>query len=414
MTYLLFDDTKVQNFLPLTFTRPMSDLRIGIDKISEKWEAFLNENLGILTIDYLQDRFEKISENVSDTLILINARAIPNQKIVEEIKTLTENKALVDEKSNIIAAHLEKAFVFEKKSQLFDTEEIHSKAKNVKTASTKVLVLENVTDIFTHNSEVLKQDFERITANRETCGIQDKHTIIYGEENIFVEEGAKIRAAIINAENGPIYIGKNVQIQEAAIIHGAHALCENSVVNVGAKLRGDSTIGPFSKIGGEVSNSVIQGFSNKGHDGFLGNSVLGYWCNLGADTNTSNLKNNYANVKIWNYQAKRFLDTGKQFTGLIMGDHSKSGINTMFNTGTVVGVSANIFGSGFPRNFIPSFSWGGYAGFKTYLTKKAFEVAELVMMRRKKVFDKQEQEILEAVFERTKENRFWEGKNENN
>lgn len=414
MTYLLFDDTKTQNFLPLTFTRPMSDLRIGIDKISEKWEAFLGGNIGILTVDYLQNRFEKIPKNISDTLILINARAIPNQKIVEEIKKLTENVALVDEQKNIIAVSLQKEYVFAKKSKLFIPEEILEQSKNTKQISVEVLVLENVTDIFAHNSVVLKQDFQRITANRETCSIQDKHTIVYGEENIFVEEGVKIRAAILNAEDGPIYIGKNVQIQEGAIIHGTHALCESSVVNVGAKLRGDSTIGPFSKVGGEVSNSVIQGYSNKGHDGFLGNSVLGYWCNLGADTNTSNLKNNYANVKIWNYQAKRFLDTGKQFTGLIMGDHSKSGINTMFNTGTVVGVSANIFGSGFPRNYIPSFSWGGYAGFKTYLTKKAFEVAELVMMRRKKAFDKQEQEILEAVFELTKENRFWEGKDENN
>ena len=233
---------------------------------------------------------------------------------------------------------------------------------------------------------------------------------MYGKENLFIEEGATIRAAILIAENGPIYIGKNAQVHEGAIIKGSFALCEGSHVNIGAKIKGDTTIGPFSKVGGEIGNSVIFGNSNKGHDGYLGNSVIGEWCNLGADTNTSNLKNNYADVKVWNYPKGGFKSTGQMFCGLTMGDHSKCGINTMFNTGTVVGVGANIFGAGFPRNFVPSFSWGGAAGFTTFQLKKVYEVAEKVMQRRHTKFDTTEKDILDKIFELTAQYRVWENK----
>jgi UDP-N-acetylglucosamine diphosphorylase/glucosamine-1-phosphate N-acetyltransferase len=233
---------------------------------------------------------------------------------------------------------------------------------------------------------------------------------VYGEQNIFVEDGVHIRAAVLNAEDGPIYLGKNSVVQEGALIKGPFALCEGSTVNMGGKMRGDSTIGPYSKVGGEVSNSVIFGYSNKGHDGFIGNTVIGEWCNLGADTNTSNLKNNYENVKLWSYAKGGFADTGLQFCGLMMGDHSKCGINTMFNTGTVVGVSANIFGDGFPRNFIPSFAWGGASGFTTFQVKKAFETAWRVMERRKITFSEMDMEILANVFELSAGNRIWEKK----
>jgi UDP-N-acetylglucosamine diphosphorylase/glucosamine-1-phosphate N-acetyltransferase len=262
--------------------------------------------------------------------------------------------------------------------------------------------------LFQHNGEQIRADFARITEGKTSRGIQDKHTIVYGEENIFVEKGAKIRAAILNAEDGPIYIAKGAQVHEGAIIKGPFALCEGSHVNPGGKMRGDSTVGPHSKVGGEVSNSVIQGYSNKGHEGFLGNSVLGEWCNLGADTNNSNLKNNYAPVKLWSYQKEGFANTGLQFCGLIMGDHSKCGINTMFNTGTVVGVSANIFGAGFPRNFVPSFSWGGAVGFTTYKLKTAFEVAQRVMERRSLNLEEADQQILEHIFSSTATYRNWE------
>ncbi|MFB1003571.1 MAG: glucose-1-phosphate thymidylyltransferase, partial [Bacteroidia bacterium] len=236
----------------------------------------------------------------------------------------------------------------------------------------------------------------------------DSNTLI--GDNIFIEEGATVEAATLNSKNGPIYIGKNAEIMEGATVRGPLALCEGSVIKMGAKIYGDTTIGPYSKVGGEVSNTVFYANSNKGHDGFLGNSVIGEWCNLGADTNCSNLKNNYAQVKLWNYSKKRFLHSGLQFCGLIMGDHSKCGINTMFNTGTVVGVSANIFGASFPRNFIPSFTWGGASGFATYTVPKALETARIVMLRRNKELNNTEKEILNTVFEDSIEHRFWENK----
>jgi UDP-N-acetylglucosamine diphosphorylase/glucosamine-1-phosphate N-acetyltransferase len=241
-----------------------------------------------------------------------------------------------------------------------------------------------------------------ITAGRKSTPISDPHTHTYNSSEIFIEEGAVLHTAVLNAEGGPIYIGKNSQVQEGAILRGPFSLGEGAVINMGGKMRADTTVGPFCKIGGEVSNSVVFGYSNKSHDGFLGNSVLGEWCNLGADTNTSNLKNNYDHVRLWSYTKKSFVDTGLPFCGLIMGDHSKSGINTMFNTGTVVGVSSNIFGAGYPRNFIPSFQWGGAGGFVDYKYEKAMETAERVMARRNLKLDEIEREILKSVFDQSK------------
>ena len=264
-------------------------------------------------------------------------------------------------------------------------------------------------DIFRLNGSEIKHDFALLTNGKKSQPFKDPHTKTYGDQ-IFIEEGARVKAAVLNAENGPIYIGKEAEIQEGALIRGPFALCEYSVVNMGAKIKGDTTVGPHSKVGGEVSNSVIFGYSNKGHEGFLGNSVIGEWCNLGADTSNSNLKNNYAPVKMWDFATGRFKDTGLQFCGLIMGDHSKSGINTMFNTGTTIGVSANIFGDGFPRTIIPSFAWGGSSGFTTYQTRKAFETAELVMKRRNKALTEADKAVLSHIFEITAENRVWDKK----
>jgi UDP-N-acetylglucosamine diphosphorylase/glucosamine-1-phosphate N-acetyltransferase len=232
-----------------------------------------------------------------------------------------------------------------------------------------------------------------------------KSVNVIAPENIFIEEGAKLEFVTLNASTGPIYIGKNAEIMEGSVIRGPFALCESGRVKLATKVYGATTVGPHSVIGGEVNNSVLFGYSNKGHDGFLGNAVLGEWCNIGADSNNSNLKNNYEEVKLWSYETENFAKTGLQFCGLMMGDHSKCGINTMFNTGTVVGVSTNIFGAGFPRNFVPSFSWGGASGFTTYLTKKAFETAKIVMARRNVEFSEEDAKILEHVFEETKKYR---------
>src|SRR5690606_7840722 len=253
-------------------------------------------------------------------------------------------------------------------------------------------------DIFSKNTLAIQADFDLLTKGRQSAAIPDSVFCI-NRKNIFVEEGARLNFASLNASDGPIYIGKNAEIMEGCTIRGPFALCDSSTLKMQTKIYGGTSIGPHSKVGGEVNNSVIFGYSNKAHDGFLGNSVIGEWCNLGADTNNSNLKNNYAEVKLWDYEKEGFANTGLQFCGLMMGDHSKCGINTMFNTGTVVGVSANIFGSGFPRNFIPSFSWGGSGGFTTYNTEKAFEVAKVVMSRRNIEFSDLDAKILVHVVE---------------
>ncbi|MGB0850797.1 MAG: glucose-1-phosphate thymidylyltransferase, partial [Bacteroidia bacterium] len=263
-------------------------------------------------------------------------------------------------------------------------------------------------DIFSKNGYQINEDFNLITTGRKSQTLSTSNTLI--GENIFVEEGADVEAAVLNSKNGPIYIGKNATIMEGALIKGPFALGSSATIKMGAKIYGDTSVGPSCKVGGEVSNTLFYGNSNKGHDGFLGNSVIGEWCNLGADTNSSNLKNNYAQVKLWNYTKSRFVNSGLQFCGLIMADHSKCGINTMFNTGTVVGVSANIFGASFPRNFIPSFTWGGATGFATYSLGKAFETARIVMSRRQQELNETEKEILKNVHEISSTHRIWEKK----
>jgi UDP-N-acetylglucosamine diphosphorylase/glucosamine-1-phosphate N-acetyltransferase len=274
-------------------------------------------------------------------------------------------------------------------------------------AGTDYIKINNLWNIFQKNGKALKEDFKLLTKGRKSAPISPTNRVL-GEENIFIEEGAEVEFAILNATEYPIYIGKDAKILEGCMVRGGLAMGEGAVLKMGTRIYGPTTLGPYCKVGGEVNNCVFQAHSNKGHEGYLGNSVIGEWCNIGADTNSSNLKNNYAEVKLWNYEAERFLQTDTQFCGLIMGDHSKCGINTMFNTGTVVGVSANVFGSGFPRNFIPSFSWGGARGFSTYRTDKAFETIERVFDRRKKTFDVEERLILLRIFEETAKFRAWE------
>ncbi|MFK7952630.1 MAG: GlmU family protein [Ekhidna sp.] len=381
-----------KRMLPLSYTRPVADIRVGILKVYEKWEKHLNANSSSFrTENYLSALFQTPS---SKSLTILGT-TLPNATLVGVLSVLKENQVLVFN-NELIAGFFEADEIFE-------------------IGSKEAITIEGVDqiqypwDIFRLNGSEIKNDFELLTKGKKTAPISDTHTKTYGDQ-IFVEEGASIKAATLNSENGPIYIGKDAEVQEGSMIRGPFALCEHSVVNMGAKIKGDTTVGPYSKIGGEISNSVILGYTNKGHDGFLGNSVIGEWCNLGADTNNSNLKNNYANVKMWDFDTSRFKDTGLQFCGLIMGDHSKCGINTMFNTGTTVGVSANIFGDGFPRNFIPSFAWGGASGFSTYKANKVFETAALVMKRRGKDLTDDDKAMLNHIFEITNEYRVWDKK----
>jgi len=386
MNYILFDGTVRNALLPFTFTRPVADIRVGILTIREKWEKYLGYTTTTVTEEYLSEKFPMVEmeENV-----MINASFLPNEVLSEMVKSLEKNQAIFKGEEVI-------AF-FSEESQ----EEVDFDSYEILEYNEDCLTIEHTWDIFQKNDAALREDFELLTEDRISQPIPKSVNVI-SPENIFIEEGAKLEFVTLNASSGPIYIGKNAEIMEGSVIRGPFALCESGRVKLASKVYGATTVGPHSVIGGEVSNSVLFGYSNKGHDGFLGNSVLGEWCNIGADSNNSNLKNNYEEVKLWSYETENFAKTGLQFCGLMMGDHSKCGINTMFNTGTVVGVSANIFGSGFPRNFVPSFSWGGASGFTTYITKKAFETARIVMARRNVEFDEKEAAILEYVFEETK------------
>lgn len=386
MNYILFDGTVRNALLPFTFTRPVADIRIGILTIREKWENYLGSTTTSVTEEYLMDKFPMVEmeENV-----MINASFLPNATLVDLIQNLKAKQAIVFEEE-IVAFYTQ------------DTqEEVDFDQYELLSFENELVRIANTWDIFAKNDRAIRDDFELLTMDRTSQPIPKSVNVI-APENIFIEEGAQLAFVTLNASTGPIYIGKNSEIMEGSVIRGPFALCESGRVKLATKVYGATTVGPHSVIGGEVNNSVLFGYSNKGHDGFLGNSVLGEWCNIGADSNNSNLKNNYEEVRLWSYETEGFAKTGLQFCGLMMGDHSKCGINTMFNTGTVVGVSANIFGAGFPRNFVPSFSWGGAAGFSSYLTQKAFQTAKIVMARRNVAFTDQDAAILTHVFEETK------------
>ncbi|CAM1346632.1 GlmU family protein [Tenacibaculum insulae] len=389
MNYILFDGDVRNALLPLTYTKPVADIRVGILTIREKWEKYLGLTTTTVTEAYLEEKYPMVEmeENV-----LLNASFLPTKSLIAQVKNLTKNQAIF-KGEDVIAFFTEdtqEAVDFSVYEQIEFEEEI--------------IQIKNTWDIFALNDKAIRNDFDLITEGRTSEPIPETVNFI-NKEDIFIEEGAELTFASLNASKGPIYIGKNAKIMEGSVVRGALAMCENSILKMGTRIYGATTLGPHCKVGGEINNVVLMGYSNKGHDGYLGNSVIGEWCNLGAGTNNSNLKNNYAEVKLWSYETGRFAKTGLQFCGLIMGDHSKCGISTMFNTGTVIGVSSNIFGSGFPRNFVPSYSWGGASGFTEYKTNKVFEVAEVVMKRRNIEFDEKERKILEHVFEETKKYR---------
>lgn len=387
MHIILFDDKRWQQLLPLTFTRPAADLRIGIDRISDKWVAALGQPVHYLTEPYLAEKFPV---EYGDDHLYIYGGTIPEPGLVTAIGQLKPNQTLMQGDELLAVRTSERYF-----SGMALTE--HARQFAAIQTPVNPLVISRPWHIFQHNDTVLRRDFDRLTAHRPSRPLSSSNTII--GHNIFVEEGARVEASILNASSGPIYIGRDAEIMEGSMIRGPFALGDHATVKMGAKIYGPTTIGPGCKVGGEINNTVFQANSNKAHDGFVGNSVIGEWCNLGADSNCSNLKNNYAPVKLWDYQTQKFIPTGLQFCGLIMGDHSKCGINTMFNTGTVVGVHANIFGDGFPRNFIPSFSWGGAGGFVTYKLKDAFETTTTVMARRNLELNLTDRKILTTIYE---------------
>ncbi len=375
--------------------RPVAEIRVGIIKITEKWKTRLPADYSFLTESYLSKKFPSHFEGLN---YYVHGGVSPDDAFITAVKSLSENQSI--EKDGMLLAFCSSA-KFTTPEELLEASQMGNKL----TWENDVAIFNKNWEIFKKNGAELNKDYQLITKGRKSEPITDPHTIVYNPENIFVEEGASIKAAVLNAENGPIYIGKNAEIHEGALVRGALALCENSHINMGAKIRGDNTFGPFSKVGGEVANSVIFGYSNKSHDGYLGNSVIAEWCNFGADSNTSNLKNNYSNVKNWDYSVDGFVDTGLQFCGLMMGDHAKSGINTMFNTGTVVGVGAILYGAGFLKNFIPSFGWGGEGKVATFRLPKMYELAGRVLARRGLELTEEDKNILAHVYEITEKYR---------
>ena len=389
MNVILFDSNRV-DFYPLSLTRPISSFRVGVLTIKEKWEIYF-DSVSVYTEDYLSKKF---NSNIIEDNIWINAQILPSESLLTEIKNLRIGEVL-NQGSLKLA---------------FRSDSYSSKDLNKVKSNAKFSFLNSISDIFSLNGEEIKSDFKRMFSKDDLEWKGDvknleqikKSNVKIGTGIIYIENGAKLNNCILNTTNGPIYIGKDAEIMEGSMVRGPFAMCNNSVIKMGAKIYENTTIGPFCKVGGEINNVVFFGYSSKAHDGFLGNSVIGEWCNLGADTNNSNLKNNYDNVKIWNYTSESFKETGLQFCGLIMGDHSKCGINTMFNTGTVVGIGANIFGSGFPRNFIPSFSWGGSSGFIVHRIDKFFKTAEKVLARREVILSDDDTAILSHIYNMTK------------
>lgn len=386
MNYILFDGPQRNHLLPFTFTRPVSEIRVGILTLKERWEAFLKVSVSSSTEEYLSIKFPIRLEAIN---VFIDASVLPSNELVKAISKLGKGDVLIFQEQ--VVAYVSESLKNDEELAKFNKVDFVLPLTQIK----------NTWDIFQKNPEILQSDFDFITKGRKSQPISKTNQLIH-PERIFLEEGAQVEFSILNATDGPIYLGKNAEIWEGSLIRGGLALCDHAIIKMGGKLYGATTIGPYSKVCGEVSNSVIFGYSSKGHEGYLGNAVLGEWCNIGADSNNSNLKNNYAKVRLWNYATESFEQTGLQFCGLMMGDHSKTAINTMFNTGTVIGVNSNIYVPGFPRNFVPSFSWGGASGFSAYQPKKAFDVAKVMMARRGVEFNEVEANILNHVFELTK------------
>lgn len=385
MRILLYDQPLRDHLLPLTFTRPLSGLRCGILTLREKWEKRLPAEYHHLTADYLSGLYPAVEEPD----LVINAGVAATDDLAAAVEDLEAGQCLI--KDEIIIAERTGGAGFTAWNPNAEKRQYQGEFSYIT----------RPWHVFQYNGDELNRDFDLLTAGRTSVKPSSTNHII--GNRIFIEEGAQAEYATFNTTDAPVYLAKDALVMEGAMVRGGLALGEHSQLKMGAKIYGPTTIGPWSKVGGEVSNSVIQGYSNKGHEGYLGNAVIGEWCNLGADTNNSNLKNNYDEIRVWSYVNQGFERTGLQFCGLLMGDHSKCGINTMFNTGTVVGVMCNIFGSGFPRTFIPSFSWGGAGGYSVYRFDKALDTARRVMARRNKQVSPEEIAMLEEVFKLTAE-----------
>lgn len=397
---ILFDSDARNQLLPLTATRPMGELRLGALTLREKWERHLGASASYITQEYLQ---EKYPIRVEAENLVINGGVLPTDALCRRIERMGMNEALVYD-GELIAARLDEA-QFEALIEDEEVRELQGTELDKDIALARITRLWEFTQL---NGQAIIDDFHLLTAGRPSEPVSATNQVL-NPQQVFLEKGVKMECCILNATNGPIYIGAGAEVMEGCILRGPVAVGPDAILKMGARVYGPTTIGPGCRAGGEISRSIMMANSNKAHDGYLGDSVLGEWCNLGADTNTSNLKNNYSEVKLWSYEPERFINTGLQFCGLVMGDHAKCGINTMFNSGTVVGVFANVFGAGYPRNFVPDFAWGGVeSGYRTYRFSDACETAERVMARRNVVFNELDKAILYHIYDRTAKYRSWE------
>ncbi len=390
MTVILFDSNVRTSLLPLTYARPLGDLRMGILTLGEKWHHYLKTPVNYITQAYIQPLFP---QKLSDDNFLIDGSLRPSVEVVSWIQSLPEKSAFYY-KGKLVAARVDSRTA----KDFARTGDLGQMAKR-QAPNLPLTFITRPSDLFSSNSLAIESDFELLTLGRTSQPLSATNTLIGPRENLFIEEGVTLEACTLNVEGGPIFIGRNATILEGSLLRGAIAVCAGAIIKMGTRIYGGTTLGPYCKVGGEISNVIFQANSNKGHDGYLGNAVIGEWCNLGADTNASNLKNDYGEVKVWSYDQERLVGSGLQFHGLIMGDHSKTGINTMLNTGTVIGFSSNVFGSGFPPNFIPSFSWGGGEGLQTYRLDKALATAERMMGRRNREFLPEDDGLFQQIFQ---------------
>lgn len=381
---ILFDPEEARSrLLPLTLTRPVALLRHGITTISEKWQKAIPGTYSYSTQDYLSMKYPMIEASDGDNLF-IAGNLHPDATLTEAILALQPGQALT--KEGCVIARRGNG----------------NPKENIEYDGTP-FALNHIWDLFMLNDEAVRRDFATLTAGRKSQPLSDTCRLIGDPSQLFIEEGATIEAATLNVSKGPIYVGRDAEIMEGACLRGPVAMCEHSVVNMGGKIYGATTLGPYCKVGGELNNVVMTGYSNKAHDGFLGNAAIGEWCNLGAGCTASNLKDTYAPVKLWSMAEGRFVKTDLQFCGLIMGDHSKAGINTMFNTATVIGVGVNFYGAGFPRTYLPSFTEGSPLGMKPVIMERFFDTASRMMARRHKELTPIDKEIFISIQEQNAE-----------
>lgn len=389
---VLFDTFEsFENLLPLSYTRPVADFRVGIMTIREKWEHYLPGNYSYKTTEYLGEKFP-VAVSADEEVVFVAGNVLPDEDLAARVLALESGGALRD-RSGLVAF----------RGSLRQFGELDPAESSVE--GDEVSRIQYVYDVFRENGQEICRDYDLLAKRGKGQAPDASVTIIGSVESsgvvprIYIEDGAVVEGAVLNVKNGPIYIGKDAVVMEGACLRGPVALCDNAVVRMGAKVYGSTTIGPYCKVGGELDNAVMFGFSNKAHDGYLGNAVIGEWCNLGAGANASNLKNDYTKIRIWNYHTQRFMRTDLQFCGLIMGDHSKAGINTMFNTATVVGVGVNLHGAGFPRTFIPSFSSGSpEGGFDNVSIDKFMDTAGMVMQRRGLALTDVDRRIFDTIY----------------